>query len=62
MGAPADSSRVAKLVAGGAAASGSALANGDERPAPLAPWLLALALACALVELLLRRRSEPEAA
>jgi hypothetical protein len=61
-GAPADSSRVAGFVAGGGAASGSALANGDERPAPLTPWLLALALACALAELLLRRRGEPEVA
>jgi hypothetical protein len=61
-GAPADSSRAAALAAGGGAASGSTLANGDERPVPLAPWLLALALACALAELLLRRRNEPEAA
>ena len=62
MGAPADSSRVAKLVAGAGMAKGSALANGDERAASLAPWLLAIALACALLELLVRGRSEPEAA
>ena len=61
-GAAADSTRVAALPAGAGLASGSALANGDERPIPLAPWLLALALACALAELLLRRRNEPEAA
>jgi hypothetical protein len=61
-GAPVDSSRVAALAAGAGAASGSALANGDGRPAPIGRWLLALALACALAELLLRRRSEPESA
>jgi hypothetical protein len=61
-GAPVDSSRAAALAGGGSGASGGALANGDERPAPIAPWLLALALACALAELLLRRRSEAEAA
>lgn len=61
-GAPVDSSRIARLVARAGAARGSALANGNERPAPLAPWLLGLALACALSELLLRRRSEPEVA
>ncbi|HEX5970863.1 MAG TPA: BatA domain-containing protein [Gemmatimonadaceae bacterium] len=61
-GMPVDSARVSALVAGGGAASGSVLASGTERPAPVAPWLLALALACALAELLLRRRSEAEAA
>jgi hypothetical protein len=62
VGMPADSSRVAKLAAGVGMASGSVLANGDERPASLTPWLLAIALACALLELLVRGRSEPEAA
>jgi hypothetical protein len=62
VGAAVDSARVAGLAMGAGAASGSALANGDERPAPIAAWLLALALACALGELLLRRRGEQEAA
>jgi hypothetical protein len=62
VGTPVDSSRVARLAAGMGTATGSALANGDERPASLTPWLLAIALACALLELLVRGRSEPEAA
>jgi hypothetical protein len=61
-GTPVDSSRASELAAGAGAASGDALANGDERLTPLAPWLLALALACALAELLLRRQGEPEVA
>jgi hypothetical protein len=61
-GAPADSSRAAGLAGRAAVASGSALANGAERPTPLAPWLLGVALACALAELMARRRGEPEAA
>jgi len=39
-------------------ASGSALADGAERPTPIAPWLLGLALACALTELVLRRSGD----
>jgi hypothetical protein len=62
VGAPLDSARVAALVGRNGLASGSDLADGIERPAPIAPWLLGLALACALAELLLRRTSEPEAA
>jgi hypothetical protein len=60
VGAPVDSARIAALAGPSRLASGSALANGVERPAPIAPWLLGLALACALAELLLRRRSEVE--
>lgn len=62
-GAALDSVRMARLAGVGGAASGAALASGVERPTPLAPWLLGLALACALAELALRaRRGEPEAA
>ena len=58
-----DAVRVARLGGVGGAASGAALASGVERPTPIAPWLLGLALACALAELVLRmRRGEPEAA
>lgn len=60
VGAPLDSTRVATLIGRGGVASGSALADGDERPAPIVPWLLGLALACALAELLLRSRRTPE--
>lgn len=62
VGAPLDSARVAALGGRGSMASGSALANGVERPTPIAPWLLGLALACALAEPFLRRKGEPEPA
>lgn len=62
VGAPPDSARVAAFAGSMSAANGAALANGTERPTPLAPWLLGLALACALTELLLRRSSEPRLA
>ena len=62
VGEPVDSRRILALRGGAAAASGDALANGAERPAPLAPWLLGFALACALAELLVRGRGEPEVA
>ena len=62
VGAPLDSVRVAAIIGTSGLASGGALANGVERPTPIVPWLLGLALTCALVELLLRRRDNPEAA
>lgn len=62
VGAPLDSARVAALAGTPRMARGSALANGAERPTPIAPWLLSLALACALTELLVRRRGELEPA
>lgn len=53
---PADSVTVARLTGSGTLASGNALL-GAERPAsPIVPWLLGLALACALAELALRAR------
>lgn len=58
-GVPLDSARVARLSGAGSAASGAALASGAERPAPITPWLLGIALACAVAELALRvRRGE----
>jgi hypothetical protein len=62
VGGALDSARVAAIAGAGALASGSALASGAGRATPMAPWLLALALACALAELALRRRRTPEAA
>lgn len=62
-GAALDSTRMARLAGAGRAANGSALASDVERPTPIVPWLLGLALACALAELALRARGgEPEAA
>ncbi|HET7188831.1 MAG TPA: BatA domain-containing protein [Gemmatimonadaceae bacterium] len=58
----ADSASVMRLAGTGALASGDALL-GRERPAStIVPWLLALALACALAELALRTRPTREAA
>ena len=58
----ADSASVAKLAGGGALASGDALL-GRERPAsPVVPWLIGLALACALAELVVRARPGRDAA
>jgi len=62
VGAPLDSARVATMTGSRPMASGRALAAGVERPTPIASWLLGLALACAVGELLLRRREEVEAA
>lgn len=41
-------------------ASGDALADESERPHPLVPWLLGVALVCAMGELVVRARLAPE--
>jgi hypothetical protein len=61
-GVAADSAALARLTGGGGTAAGWALSDRGERPTPIVPWLLALALACALAELFVRARGEPEAA
>lgn len=62
-GAPLDSALVTRFARADAMAKGSALAGGAERPAPIVPWLLGVALACALAELALRTmRADPEVA
>ena len=59
---PADSASLARLAGAGPLASGDALL-GRERPAsPVVPWLIGLALACALAELAVRARPTREAA
>lgn len=58
----ADSATVERLARRGPMARGSALASSDDQPTPLVPWLLALALAAALVELVVRARTAPEGA
>jgi hypothetical protein len=58
----ADSAAVSRLTGAPRLAAASALrARGDQR-SPLVPWLLGLALACALAELFVRSRREPEPA
>ena len=57
VGVPLDPTHVAALGGRPGLATGSALAGDAERATPIAPWLLGLALACALAELLLRRRA-----
>ena len=59
---PADSVWVTRLAGRGAPASGASLSVGRRQPSPIVPWLLGLALACALAELLLRARYAPERA
>jgi hypothetical protein len=61
-GTLADAATVTRLRGQGSAAPRDALGERERRRAPLVPWLLALALACALAELLVRARSAPEAA
>ena len=61
-GAPADAATIARLQGSGPMARGSALASGSDRPTPLVPWLLAVAIACALAELFVRARAAPEVA
>ena len=59
----ADSAAVAGLTgATRNAASASLLRTDDRRPSPLAKWLLAVALLCAIAELVVRGRPEPESA
>jgi hypothetical protein len=59
---PADSAAVTRLIGSGGLATGDALADGARSSSPWVPWLLGLALACALAELALRGRAEPESA
>ena len=61
-GALADSATVARLLGPPRLATASALGAGVQAAAPLVPWLLGLALACALAELFVRSRREPESA
>jgi hypothetical protein len=56
-GTLADSLVIARLAGTGAPATGAALGGDAERVTPLASWLIALALVCALLELWLRARS-----
>jgi hypothetical protein len=60
--APADAATMTRLQGSGPMAHGSALASGSNRPTPLVPWLLALAIACAVAELFVRARAAPEVA
>lgn len=60
--APADSATVERIVGTGPAATGRSLAPAQGQPSPLVPWLLGVALACAIAELLIRARRAPERA
>jgi hypothetical protein len=60
--APADSATVARLIGSERLAAASALGGRGDRTSPLVPWLLGVALACALAELFVRARREPEVA
>jgi hypothetical protein len=53
---------LARLIGQGGAARGAALAGDAQRPTPLVPWLLGLALLCAVAELAVRARSRREVA
>jgi hypothetical protein len=57
-GVPIDSARLAVLAGPAHAASGAALANPTDQGSTIVPWLLGLALACAVGELLVRRKSD----
>lgn len=57
---PADSASMARLAGVGALASGDALVGRARAGSPIAPWLLGLALACALAELAARARPTRE--
>ena len=62
-GMPLDSARREVFIGPAHAATSAALASSAERPTPITSWLLGVALACALLELLLRRSyGEPGAA
>lgn len=56
-----DSATLERLARRGPMARGGALASGEDQPTPLMPWLLAVALVAALVELVVRARITPEA-
>ena len=58
----ADSAALARLAGSSRLASAAALRGSGERSSPLVAWLLGLALACALAELFVRSRREPEPA
>ena len=59
----ADSSLMARLAGtGSGAAPASAFRIGADQPTPLARWLLAAAIACAIAEMILRARHAPEPA
>lgn len=60
VGPAVDSTRLASLVGPAHAATGGALVNGADQTSPLVPWLLGLALVCALGELLVRRVGRAE--
>jgi hypothetical protein len=57
----ADSAAVARLAGSGGLAPGASLASVDRQPSRIVPWLLGLALACALLEPLVRRRRAADA-
>jgi hypothetical protein len=58
----ADSGAVMRLIGTGALATGRSLSADQRQPSPLVPWLLGVALACAIAELLVRARMSPERA
>lgn len=58
----ADSAAVARLRGSGALAAGRTLIGRDRPASPLVAWLLGIALACALAELVVRARSDPRSA
>ena len=59
---PADEAELGRLRGKGALASTAAMADGDRRSPRIVPWLLGVALACALAELAVRARSTRELA
>lgn len=56
----ADGASLARLAGGPGAAPASALGDGVRPPSRIVPWLLAIALACGLLELALRRRASAD--
>jgi hypothetical protein len=59
----ADSNAIVRLAGSGSnAAPAAALRIGDDRASPLARWLLAAALLCAIAELIVRAQRAPESA
>jgi hypothetical protein len=59
---PADSATLARLNRGDSFAAAEALRGGTEVPSPIVPWLLGLALLCAVAELAIRDRRAREVA